>query len=107
MSAIFKSLAIASLVIGVSAVSFAKTDDSITGALKNLQQVQNTANKSSGHNTSGGNSGGHSSTGGYSGGSNGGGHNPPPNCVPEPASMLILGAGAGFMAWKRRRANKA
>jgi hypothetical protein len=106
MSAIFKGLAIASLVIGVSAISFAqKSTGSITKALENASVVNNnTASKSSsngGH--SGGNSG--STSGGHSGST--GGHNPPPNCVPEPASMLILGAGAGFMAWKRRRAAKA
>lgn len=100
---IFKAVIVSGLLIGVAGSVFAKDDNgSILSALKNSEAVKNIASKKSDKGDKGHTSGGH--TGGKTGGH--GCLPPPPNCVPEPASMLALGAGAGFMAWKRRRAAK-
>ena len=104
-SNVFKAVIVSGLAIGMSASVFAKNDNgSILGALKNSDAVKNIAKTIDSKKDNKG----HGSSGGHSGGTTGG-HGcmpPPPSCVPEPASMLARGAGAGFMAWKRRRAAK-
>ena len=103
-----KALLISSLVIGVSACAFAGQDDSITAAMKNQQDVSNVAMDS--HGRKGGdsdsngdnNSNDHSGNKGRGGGGEDKGGKKPPECVPEPCSMLALGAGAGIMAIRRK-----
>jgi len=104
---------IAGLAIGFSALSLAqgKAPTSIVSTMNNQSAVNNVAatpnnvapRNDGGHSTGG--DGGHSSggDGGHTGGDDG--HNPP-NCVPEPATMLAVGLGAGILALKRRRASK-
>jgi uncharacterized membrane protein YgcG len=108
-----KIMIIAGLAIGVAGSVFAQSaNTSVANTLKNNEAVSSgamsvesmTKKKTTGGS---GSSGGYSSTGGHStsGGSTGG-HGGPPQCVPEPASMLAMGIGAGVVALKRRRAAK-
>jgi len=107
-----KILAIAGLAIVSSAV-FAQSDNgSISGQLNNMDASSNTdpsAMKSDKNGDSKGDQSSNDHTGSKgkgAGGDDKGGKTPTPGCVPEPASMLARGLGAGFMALKRRRAAK-
>src|SRR5579862_9678279 len=86
-----KMMIIAGLAIGITGSVFAG-GTSIVNNLNNQVLMGNAQNKvQSDHHTTGGDggNGGHT-TGGTTGGGTG--------CVPEPASMLALGIGAGVMA---------
>lgn len=107
-----KVLAIAGLAIVSSAV-FAQSDNgSISTGLMNSAAADNTAISAMKSDKNGDSKGDQSSKdhsgskGKGAGGDDKGGKTPPPGCVPEPASMLAMGLGAGFMALKRRRAAK-
>ncbi len=108
MSAIIKkSVATAILALGISAISSA-SGESINAAINNQDAVNNQAMSM---NDKGGDKGDKDDRGDK--GDKDKGHDDdkdkghkPPQCVPEPASMLALGIGAGVMAIRRRRAAK-
>lgn len=96
-----KMMMIAGLAVCASSTVFAGGNNSIVTEIKNQESVNNTATTTNNSDskvsvqTS-------ESTGSKGTGSDNGGGNP--MCVPEPASMLVIGLGAGFLLMKRRKA---
>lgn len=99
-----KVMMIAGLAVCASSTVFASGGTSIVAGIKNQESVNNTAantnNSVSKASVQTSESTGTKGTGGDNGSGN-------PMCVPEPASMLAIGLGAGLLLIKRRRPNKA
>ncbi|HVT13216.1 MAG TPA: PEP-CTERM sorting domain-containing protein [Fimbriimonadaceae bacterium] len=98
---ITKMMIVTGLVAGVYGSVFASGGFSINTAIKNQQSVTNTAVNT---NNTGSTTSAQNNVQGTSHNNSQG--SATPQCVPEPASLLAIGLGAGILAFSRRRAAK-